>query len=179
MFVRVLCGRVTDSGLRMCVSGKPSSTTQVFYNRLKFHLFEQEKDIEDFITSLDSQEKSRSPPVGLEGKLDGSGKSESTTFFFFLLSAFTVSESREQQEWLRVPRRLPSAGICPLRCVCPRHSVLCVWTFGLVASVALWKLRAKGPCLQPPRPSCLELGAAGGSSRKARDGRRPRAAVGL
>ncbi|XP_036093966.1 pericentrin isoform X3 [Rousettus aegyptiacus] len=37
-----------------------------------------EKDIEDFITSLDSQDKSRSPPVGLERKLDESGKSDGT-----------------------------------------------------------------------------------------------------
>ncbi|XP_019483573.1 PREDICTED: pericentrin [Hipposideros armiger] len=36
-----------------------------------------EKDVEDFITtSLDSQEKSRSPPLGLEGKSDGSEKSD-------------------------------------------------------------------------------------------------------
>uniref|UniRef100_A0A4W2E210 Pericentrin/AKAP-450 centrosomal targeting domain-containing protein n=1 Tax=Bos indicus x Bos taurus TaxID=30522 RepID=A0A4W2E210_BOBOX len=47
-----------------------------------------EKDVEDFIiTSLDSQEKSRSPPLGLEGKSDG--KSESATSF-----VFTVSEHR-------------------------------------------------------------------------------------
>ena len=51
-------------------------------------MFEQEKDVEDFIiTSLDSQEKSRSPPLGLEGKSDG--KSESATSF-----VFTVSEHR-------------------------------------------------------------------------------------
>ena len=51
-------------------------------------MFEQEKDVEDFIiTSLDSQEKSRSPPLGIEGKSDG--KSESATNF-----VFTVSEHR-------------------------------------------------------------------------------------
>ncbi|XP_024418336.2 pericentrin isoform X3 [Desmodus rotundus] len=34
-----------------------------------------EKDVEDFITSLDSQEKSRLPPLGLEGKGNGSENS--------------------------------------------------------------------------------------------------------
>ena len=48
-------------------------------------MFEQEKDVEDFIiTSLDSQEKSRSPPLGLEGKSDG--KSESARNFVFTVS---------------------------------------------------------------------------------------------
>lgn len=133
-------GGVTESGLRTCVSGKPSSMMQVFYNHIKFHLFEQEKDIEDFITSLDSQDKSRSPPVGLERKLDESGKSESTVVFFFLLSTFTVSESTEHQE-LHVQTApcgdLPSAGICPLRRVCPRLCPLCLalWPGGLSGSL--------------------------------------------
>ncbi|XP_032943897.1 pericentrin isoform X2 [Rhinolophus ferrumequinum] len=35
-----------------------------------------EKDVEEFITSLDSQEKSRSPPLGLEGKGDESEKGD-------------------------------------------------------------------------------------------------------
>lgn len=112
-----------EPGLSTCVSGKPSSTRQVFYSRLKFYLFEQEKDIEDFITtSLDSRDKSRSPPVGLEGKRDGGGKSESASFsLYFLRLRFPSPQSTQSccvstqtaQRWY-----LPSALCVPLS-LCP------------------------------------------------------------
>lgn len=146
------------------MSGKPSSMMQVFYNHIKFHLFEQEKDIEDFITSLDSQDKSRSPPVGLERKLDESGKSESTVVFFFLLSTFTVSESTEHQELLHV-QTAPCGDLPSAPCVSPSLSFVS-------GPLAWWPEWLSGSCVQGP---CLEPGAAVGRSGKAQAATPPRA----
>ncbi|CAN0530581.1 unnamed protein product, partial [Rangifer tarandus platyrhynchus] len=64
---------------------------------------QREKDVEDFIiTSLDSQEKSRSPPLGLEGKSDG--KSESATNFVFTVKPLSQGSGR-----LGAPTASPAA----------------------------------------------------------------------
>lgn len=139
------------------MSGKPSSMMQVFYNHIKFHLFEQEKDIEDFITSLDSQDKSRSPPVGLERKLDESGKSESTVVFFFLLSTFTVSESTEHQELLHV-QTAPCGDLPSAPCVSPSLSFVS-------GPLAWWPEWLSGSCVQGP---CLEPGLLWGAAGRPR-----------
>ncbi|XP_023381589.1 pericentrin isoform X6 [Pteropus vampyrus] len=64
-----------------CWTETPSATDRTLSADHHVQRVAVEKDIEDFITtSLDSQDKSRSPPpVGLEGKLDGSGKSDDGT----------------------------------------------------------------------------------------------------
>ncbi|ELK03604.1 Pericentrin [Pteropus alecto] len=64
-----------------CWTETPSATDRTLSADHHVQRVAVEKDIEDFITtSLDSQDKSRSPPpVGLEGKLDRSGKCDDGT----------------------------------------------------------------------------------------------------
>lgn len=58
-------------------------TVLLFYDHLKTYLFDQEKDVEDFIiTSLESQPEARSSPPGPAGKNEG--KSESAKRVLFL-----------------------------------------------------------------------------------------------
>uniref|UniRef100_A0A8D2FGQ9 Pericentrin n=1 Tax=Theropithecus gelada TaxID=9565 RepID=A0A8D2FGQ9_THEGE len=79
-----------------------------------------EKDVEDFITtSLDSQETLSSPPPGLEGKTDGSEKSELVIFLFsFFVSV--VSYQKIVKEFLH-----PSPGSALLQMVCDEsHQIL-------------------------------------------------------